>query len=231
LPAVAANRAVIRYGRAIGVSAAGIVAAAVVLVSGVDWFATGVGRQRTESDVHLVSQPAHVPAEQASGKPRALTSATGDGSRVLADSQRKIGLETVVAAADRPGQDADSVLAGIALGHDDVAVREEAVYALGERGGSLAMQTLQQAIQDPHPRVREAAVRALADVDTNEAARILGGALTAKDAALRLDAVEALGEIGSPEAARYIEQALGDESSLVREAAAQWLAELSAERR
>jgi HEAT repeat protein len=213
------------------VSAAGIVAAAVVLVSGVDWFAPDVARQRTESEVHLVSPPAHVPAEQVTGKPRALSSAAGDGSRVLADSQGKIGLEAVLAAADTPGQDADSVLASVALGHDDVAVREEAVYALGERGGGLAMQTLQQAIQDPHPRIREAAVRALVDVDTDEAARILGGALTAKDAALRLDAVEALGEIGSPEATRYIAQALGDESRLVREAAAQWLAELSAERR
>lgn len=219
-----------KYGRAIGVTAAGVVAAAVVLVSA-DWFDTRARRQPTESDARLMPQPAREPAEHAigrpgAGEPRAGALAPGASSR-LAIEQRKAGLETVATTAEALGQHADSVLADMALGHADVAVREEAIHALGERGGALAARTLQQAIQDPEPRIREAAVRALADVGTDEAVRILGGALSAKDATLRLDAVEALGEIGSPDAERYIRQVLGDESPLVREAAAQWIDELS----
>lgn len=217
--------------QAIGVTSAGVVAAAVVLVSG-HWLDAGARRQPIESNARLVPQPAPEPADHAigrpgAGEPRVLAPAPGARSRLLAIEQRKAGLETVATAAEAQGQHADSVLADLAIGHADVAVREEAIHELGERGGALAARTLQQAIQDPQPRVREAAVRALADVGTDEAVRILGGALSANDATLRLDAVEALGEIGSRDAERYLRQVLGDESPPVREAAAQWLDELS----
>ena len=151
-------------------------------------------------------------------------------SHTLASELRKTGLATVATAAESAGHNADSVLANAALGYADAAVREEAIHALGERGGSLAVQTLQQTIQDPDSGIRRATVRALADVGTPEAARILGVALSAKDDWLRLGAVEALGDIGSQDSVLYIEQMLGDESPPVREAAAQWLAELSDER-
>ena len=118
-------------------------------------------------------------------------------SHTLASELRKTGLATVATAAESAGHNADSVLANAALGYADAAVREEAIHALGERGGSLAVQTLQQTIQDPDSGIRRATVRALADVGTPEAARILGVALSAKDNSLRLDAVEALGDIGS----------------------------------
>lgn len=223
------------HGRAIGVTSAGLVAAAVVLLSSY-WFDTRVRPRTIESDARLMPQPALGPAEHAigragSGEPRAATVAPGTSSGPQAIEQRKAGFEAAATAVESTGPHADSVLADLALGHADVAVREEAIHALGERSGALAARTLQQAIQDPQPRIREAAVRALADVGTDEAARILAGALSAKDASLRLDAVEALGEIGSAEAERYIRQVLGDESPQVREAAAQWIDELSDERR
>jgi HEAT repeats/HEAT repeat len=223
-------------GRAMGLASAGVLAATVVLMSSGDWLPAGaVGQQRTERAARLVPKAEGVPAQPVVHRPR-----TG-GSRgvvpvmearnhTLARELRKTGLAIIASAADSAGHDADSVLADAALDHADAAVREEAIHALGERGGSLAVQTLQQTMQDPDLGIRRAAVQALADIGTDEAARILSVALSAKDNSLRLDAVEALGDIGSQDSVLYIQQVLQDESPPVREAAAQWLAELSDER-
>jgi HEAT repeat protein len=223
-------------GRPLAVASAGVLAAAVVLMSSIDWFAAGAGRQRSETTARLVPKPARALTEPVfgrsrTGESRRLAPEMEASSRTPASELRKAGFATVASAAESAGPQADSVLADAALGYADAAVREEAIRALGERGSSLAVQTLQQTIQDPDSRIQHATVRALTDVGTQEAVWILGVVLGAQDASLRLDAVEALGDIGSPDAALYIQQGLRDESPPVREAAAQWLAELSDKRR
>jgi hypothetical protein len=141
---------------------------------------------------------------------------------------RRAAIDSVISLADVVGEQAESVLAEAALGHAEPAVREEAVHALAERGGTLALQTLQQALQDPSGRVRDAAIRAFVDMGGDQAASVLGSALTTEgDISMRVNVIDALGEIGGPEATRYLEQLLSDENDRVREAAAQWLAEPS----
>lgn len=222
--------------RAIGLVSAGVLAGTVVLMSSGDWLPAGAaGQQRTETAARLVPKPGGVLTNPVvggsrTGGSRGVAPMTEARNHTLASEFRKTGLASVATVADSAGHDADAVLADAALDYADAAVREEAIHALGERGGSLAVQTLQQTIQDPDSGIRRATVRALADVGTQEAARILGDALSAKDDSLRLDAVEALGDIGGQDSVLYIEQVLGDESPPVREAAAQWLAELSDER-
>jgi HEAT repeat protein len=216
--------------RDVAVASLVAVVATVVLMS-VHWFVPEASPHRTAAAARerapartLTEPKIGQPHDAESSNPPPAAPRTSDpDARVL----RKNALESIAAAADSTGPQAVTTLVEAALSHRDSAVREEAVRALGERSGGLAIQTLEQTIQDPDPEVRVASVRALADVGTDEAVRILSGALSAADPSLRLDVVEALGDIGSPNAALYLEQALGDESQPVHEAAAQWLDELS----
>lgn len=154
----------------------------------------------------------------------------GVDTRLPTVDTRRAELQAVAALADVAGQQTESILAATALGHSEPAFREEAIHALGERRGSISLQTLQLALQDPSPRIRAAAIRAFVEIGGDSAALELSAALSATDPALRLSAVDALGQIGGTEAARYLHQVLLDESAVVREAAHQWLAELCDER-
>ncbi len=211
-----------------------IIAAAVALtVAGVDRFDTGTAQQPATVDSRFVP-PRLIVAADSTARP----SADGPAGRdlrpdvempdlVRTSDARRAALQSIAALAETPGQLEDAALAGAALSHVEPAVREEAVHALGERGGIIALQTLQQALLDPSPSVRDAAFRAFIDMGGDAAVLALGSALGAEDALTRLNAVDALGEIGGPDAARYLESMLQDENDIVRQAAAQWLAELS----
>ncbi len=139
----------------------------------------------------------------------------------------KIRIKAIFGMAAADDGQAQLVLADLALNDSSLAVREEAINALSEIGGTSAMPVLQQALFDPAPRIRAAAVDALADSGGDEVAVVLAFALQDQDAAIRLAAVDALGEIGGAAGASFLHQALADEYGVVREAAAAWLVELS----
>jgi HEAT repeat protein len=136
------------------------------------------------------------------------------------------GLQAVADVADEPA--ADSILASLALSDPEPAVREEALLALSAGGGSVALQTLSQAIHDEqHPRVRKAAVRALGEMGGAEVEQALVSTLSVADPGLLLEAIDALGIARGPAARVYLEPMLQHENDVVREAAAEWMAELS----
>jgi HEAT repeat protein len=218
------------------VGATGFAATLALGLAGVDWLDTGISRPSATVEplfsrrlplATIGEGTTRAPVDESPGRDLMLKE---DLNRVPGDNTRRNALEAVAALAEAPGEHADSALAEAALGHGESAVRDEAVHVLGQRGGTIALQTLEQALQDPSRRVREAAVRALAEMRRDEAVLILGSALNARDASLRVNAADALGEIGGPEARRYLEQVLGDENDVVRETATEWVAELSGQR-
>lgn len=225
-----------RLSRITVLGSTGVAAAVALALAGVDWLDTGTGRQPAMVDSQFMPRPPVARAEAAIERPRShesarrgLTPQPDVLNLVRSAHTRKAAMEAVAMLADVPGPHADSALADVALTHADFSVREEAVHTLGERGGTIALHTLQQALQDPSPRVREATVRAFVDVGGEEAASALGSALGAADPLLRSNAVDGLGEIGGSDATRYLQQMLQDENDAVREAAAEWLAEFSDE--
>lgn len=223
-----------RFSRITVPGSTGVAAAVALAVAGVDWLDIGTARQPITVESQFAPRPSVAMAEAPVARsPRDvsarhdLTSKPDALSLVRAADTRSAAMHEVATLADVPGLHAESALAAAALSHAEAAIREEAIHALGERGGTIALQTLQQALQDPSPRVREATVRAFADVGGDEAASALSSALSAADPSLRLNAVDGLGEIGGSDATRYLKQMLQDENDAVREAAAQWLAEFS----
>lgn len=215
---------------------AAAVIAVVLVVTGVERFGTGTGPRATAANPPVAPRSPFASDRDAKQEQETVLSvASGSAPRhdaqrlALGNHARKEALEAVTALADMPGEQADSSLSSVALSHGDPAVREEAVYALSERRGTIALRTLQEALHDSSPRVRDAAIRALVDANADDAATLLSMALRAEDVATRLSAIDALGEVGGPEATRYIEQMLRDDNDVVREAAAEWMSELSVE--
>jgi HEAT repeat protein len=214
----------------------GIAAVIALAVAGVDWIDTGTAPQSTKAAAQLQLHTRVIAAEAAVDRPRIegpsgrdLLPPGGVLSPIRTDETHKVAMQTVGSLAEVPGQHAESALAGAALSNAHPAVREEAVHALGERGGAIALQTLQQVLQDPSPRVRQAAVQAFVDIGGDEAMLILSSALGSDDASLRVSALDALALIGGPAARPYIEQMLGDENDGARAAAGEWLAEFEAD--
>lgn len=208
--------------------------AAALATFGIRWQHASTTRQPIELGPQLRPPLRVVMAEAAVGQPAVVKSAvptfifeSDEPNRERTREARRVALEEIAALTDERGEHAESALAAAALSHTEIAVREEAIHALGERGGAVALQILQQVLQDPDPRIRAAAVPALVDVGGAGAVWALGGALATGEDSLRLSVVDALGEIGRLETTRYLEQALQDRNGLVREAAGEWLAELS----
>lgn len=104
------------------------------------------------------------------------------------------------------GGDRQAALAEAAAGLDDEssAVRREAIYALGEIGGTAALDLLRRALAHPEAEVREAAIEACLDIGDDAAAEAIATVLHDRDASVRGQAIEALGEIGSPTAIRLL---------------------------
>lgn len=132
-----------------------------------------------------------------------------------------------IAALMTPAAEAtpDSVLAEMALADPDIAVREEALVQLAERGGPISVRTLEQSLQDSNPRIRRSAIHALGRQDSVASEPLLAMALDSTDPALRLEAVDALGFLGADAVRRHLPALLADQDPRVREAAAEWLDE------
>lgn len=215
---------------------AGLAAAALIGLAGVDGLDTGPAGPPAAANDRVRSRTPAATAEPRADPPHAANASTPVTTQrdslprlaVGADARRDA-LATVVEQSDTFGPLADSVLADLALGHADTAVREEAIHALGEREGDLVLSTLQQALIDPSPRVRRAALRAFVGQPGQAAVVVVGSTLAQWDALARVGAVDTLGLIGGPDAMRYLESMLEDESPVVRAAAAEWLVELSAD--
>jgi HEAT repeat protein len=139
----------------------------------------------------------------------------------------KVRLAAVTSLTIVGGDQAAAALTTVALTDADPAIRQEAVYALGEMGGEQGFEVLKHALFDPDVSVREAAVDAFADIGGEKSALALTVVLKDADASLRAEVVHALGEIGGQAATRLLRQAAMDEQRVVREAAADLLAELS----
>lgn len=120
-------------------------------------------------------------------------------------------------------------LDAVALTHDAVAIRYQAVDAIGDRGGEEAIFLLQQALLDPEPDIREAAIDALTDIGTAESVTALGYALNDEDVLVREAAVHGLGQIGGTAATGLLQFALTDTDDDVRDAAAAMLAEATSD--
>ena len=145
----------------------------------------------------------------------------------LENQDAKVRMKAVTALTIVGGDQAAAALTTVALTDPASAVRQEAVYALGEIGTDAAIETLKHALLDPHVGVREAAVDAFADVGGEKSALSLAVALKDADPSIRAEAVDALGEIGGQTAIRLLREASTDQHSAVREQAAELLAELS----
>lgn len=214
----------------------GVAAAVALAVAGVDWIDTGTARQPAMAVPQVRLRAPAIGTEETIQRLRVGRSIGHDlaphantPSLVPTTGTLQAEMQTVSSLAAAAGADAASALAQAALSHAAPAIREEAVYALGERDGPIAVQTLQQALRDPSPRVRQAACRVLAAIGADGAVLALSSVLGSEDASLRADAVDALAEIGGPAAMHYLEQMVGDENEVVREAAGEWLAELAAD--
>jgi HEAT repeat protein len=138
------------------------------------------------------------------------------------------------ARAQSEPQDTDSSRLIAALVHaldDPVAeVRENAVYALGEREAHAAVPAVAQRLRrDESAKVREMAGWALGQIEDRAATPALGEAARLDgDASVRATAVWALGQIGQPNAAAALASALGDRVEEVRARAAWALGKVDA---
>jgi hypothetical protein len=151
-------------------------------------------------------------------------------SVALAHEDPRLRLKAVTALIIVGGDQAATALTTVALSDTDAAVRQEAVYALGEIRGEAGIEVFKHALSDPDVNVREAAVDAFVDIGGEQSALALAVALQDTDASLRVEVVEALGEIGGQAAIQLLRQASLDPQSPVREAAAELVAELSGTR-
>ena len=113
-----------------------------------------------------------------------------------------------------------------ALDDPELAVREDAIEALGDRGDAEGISGLHRTLYSEYDWLKLSAIEALADIGTDEAAMALGPLLSDDDADLREAIVDALADIGTDAARGYLDQALSDSDSNVRETASEALAEL-----
>lgn len=207
------------------VCAAGV--AAVALAAAVVDDDIGAPRQSATGELRIPPRPPPVVTADDVIQRSRTSEAAGLPSPQVSAALQAAALREIASLAETPGQSAAAALAGEALSHPRPEVREEAVHALGERGGAVASLTIPQALHDPSARVQDAAIRALIALRGDGATAALGSALSAADPRMRVSMADALGELGGAEAARYLEQMAHDDDAAVRQAAAEWLVELS----
>lgn len=105
------------------------------------------------------------------------------------------------------------------LDDPDAAVREDAIEALAEKGGSAAIVGLGYALSDERSLVRRMAIEALLDIGDDEAIGTLAVALDEVEPDLRKLAVDDLGEIDTDASTLLLQRFLADTNAAVREAA------------
>jgi hypothetical protein len=157
--------------------------------------------------------------------PAVPSSRTQDGPTQDDIARRLDHLASVPRAADTTAIRALSAAATTAA---VAAIREEAVFALGDIGGADGQATVTTALSDPDPQVRDAAVQALARQGGDAAVHALGWALAQADRARRPVVVDAIGRIGGPAAIAALRSATRHDDPRVRQAAAEWLDEYGA---
>ncbi len=179
-------------------------------------------RQGVVADEALPVGPPAAPVhpEAPSGAP--LTTRAADGREAAA--ALPVIDDLLVERSDQAG----ATLARMAAADPDARVREEAVTALGDVGGSEARSALELALIDPDRDVRKAAIEGLTALGGDESARALAIVQSDGDPRLRQDAVHALGEIGGATSTQLLRQALLDEDPAVRQAAAELLEQVPA---
>ena len=119
-------------------------------------------------------------------------------------------------------QEKDSAVAALmeALKDEDAEVRENALFALSQIGGTLATEALVAALKDANPQVREKAVWALGMRPGAGHVDDLINALRDSNAQVREKAAWSLGMVGNQSAIEPLTNALRDEDAEVRQKAA-----------
>ena len=119
-------------------------------------------------------------------------------------------------------QEKDSAVAALveALKDEDAEVRENALFALSQMGGSAATEALIAALKDSSPQVREKAVWALGMRPGTGHVDDLINALRDSSAQVREKAAWSLGMVGNQSAIEPLANALRDENAEVRQKAA-----------
>jgi HEAT repeat protein len=154
------------------------------------------------------------------------TDCPGPLELALFHSDTRVRLAAISELTDGGSEGSAEILAAVALTDNEVAVREEAIFGLGEIGGEAGLPVLQQALADPDRRVREAAINAVADIGGDDSAWALATSLNDDDPALREQTIYALESIGGEAAIVLLKQALADEHDFIRRVAEEALEDL-----
>ncbi len=147
--------------------------------------------------------------------------------RYAAGDSEKNRLSTVSNIATQEDKTGVDLELFAAMNDPSVAVREEAVFGLGELNDPASIRYLKNALYDPDRRVRVAAITALAETANNDAAVALSSLLNDENVSIRSETIHALADIGGNVARYYLQQALGDTNEINRETAAGYLAEFA----
>lgn len=99
------------------------------------------------------------------------------------------------------------------IGDKDAAIREKAVWALGDTMSADAVEALTKSLSDVEWRVRMAAAVGLGKIGDRKAAPKLLIATGDAESVVRTAAVQALGHIGDPETVEPLVKMLSDEGS------------------
>jgi len=147
--------------------------------------------------------------------------------RYAAGDSEKNRLSTISNTATQVDNTGTDLELFAAMNDPSVAVREEAVFGLGELNDPASISYLKNALYDPEQRVRVAAITALVETANNDAAVALSGLLDDENVSIRSETIHALADIGGDIAKYYLRQALGDTNEINRETAAAYLAEFA----
>jgi HEAT repeat protein/tRNA A-37 threonylcarbamoyl transferase component Bud32 len=162
------------------------------------------------------------------GERRALTAF----DKPLESAEMPLRVASAGAALSIVAKDPSSIVASsigwasTALSDSSIAVRENAVAALGNADPSVAVPLLGRALDDQDPRVREAAARSLGKTRTAHAVEVLSRALADREKKVRVTALRSMGAIGEGRAKPILTQHLAKAAKDERVVAAGQLVKL-----
>ena len=123
-------------------------------------------------------------------------------------------------AAEALGKIGDMNVVGILVGHlqseNDINVKLNIIYALGEIGHESAIIDLVSFLNDSNPDIRNATVKALGKIGNEQAVSCLIQSLRDTNATVRATTAKALGEIGLEDAISSLADACSDDDDTVR---------------